>query len=867
MVDIRNAWLLGGILPALVFLWWMQRHSLHPMPTLRRRALLMVRGVIAVLLLVALADPALQRTTRKQAIVFVLDHSHSLGESGMQRAYACLEAMRATVAPGTQTAVVSVGRNAFVDAPPSTRSAALTANMTRAADDGDASYLESGLALALGLFPAGVSKRIVLLSDGVQTRGDVVRAAQHAGLAGVTVDAVPIAGEPQPDVRVVRLTPSRTRLHEGAALELVATIESSVTGTGTIRLFENGIEVEKHALKVERGQALVERFRRAPEQRNMYSYQVRVEGIAGDTIPLNNQAMTLVDVRGRPVLLYIEGQRDQAKYLVDAMAQEGLQLQVRPPEGMPQSLQDLAPYDGLIISDVPAHKLSEHSMALVRDYVEQLGGGFLMVGGKQSFGVGGYYRTPIEDILPVKMRSPDQEESKTTALALVVDRSGSMSGQKIEICKSAAVSTADLLSRKDYLGVVAFDSSATWIVPMTRVSEKHVIASRIGTINAGGGTNIRPGMELAQQGLGEISARIKHMIVLTDGHTGGQGYQALATAINGQSITISTVAVGAGADVPLLQSIAAAGGGKFYLTTDPAAIPRIFTQDTMIHSGRLIHEEAFTPQQVADHPMLKGWDPQEVPPLLGYVKTTRKATAQVPLVTERNDPLLAHWRFGLGKVTAFTSDCKSNWASLWLTGWTGYGRFWGQVLREMAREPGGYHADVAVRQEGDRAWITVELLEDMGHFNNSVSVTADIFFLPEHALGSALQHLATLSLNQEGPGRYGTHFDPTEPGVYLVRARAGAELVSAGFVFSPSNEAATGQVDRETLQRVCDVSGGRLLDAATPTTFPGGVAHSHYVEMKRPLLILLLLLFMADIVIRRWEHLLGALDWRHGKRA
>ena len=360
-------------------------------------------------------------------------------------------------------------------------------------------------------------------------------------------------------------------------------------------------------------------FQRTPEERNLYRYLVRIEDFPEDAIAENNEAMSLVEVRGRPLLLLIEGEPDEAHYLTDAMTKEGIRLHLRPPEAFPQSLQELAVYDGIVLSDVPAFQLSDTTMTLIHDYVEKLGGGFLMIGGLRSFGVGGYYRTPIEEILPVRMQPPDKEERYSTALVLVIDRSGSMQGAKIEICKSAAIATGEMLSAKDHIGVVAFDSQAHWIVPMMRAGKKVELQARIAALNAGGGTNIHPGMSAAYEALRDVKARVKHMIVLTDGQTRGGGYEQLAQQARRDDITVSTVGVGQGANNQLLQAIALAGGGKHYATNDPSSIPRIFTQDAATHLGKLVREQAFRVQAVEAHPMLVGWDATKAPELLGYV--------------------------------------------------------------------------------------------------------------------------------------------------------------------------------------------------------------------------------------------------------
>jgi uncharacterized membrane protein len=844
-------------LPAFALVWWMHRISTRQLSPRRSRALLIVRGLLLAVILVAIAGPAIDTTTDEQAVVFVIDHSQSQGKVGMAASRKRVKQLIDSLPAGTKVGIVSAGASSRVLQMPGEEIEIPEVDEELLAEDGGQTDLASAVSLSTGLFPSGTARRIVLVGDAQETRGDLESAARRAAQLGVTIDVVPIAGQRRPDVRISKLVPNKSRTHEGASLELRADIESSMDGEGQLRLFENGVEVESRKIKLKIGERITEVFRRTPEERNLYTYRMRLEGFEGDSIPDNDVAMTLVDVRGRPLLLYIEGEQDEAHYLADAMESEGIRLHLRSPRAFPRTLQELAGYDGVIVSDVPAHQFTDESMSLIRDYVELLGGGFIMIGGENSFGVGGYYRTPIEDILPVRMKSPDREEKYATALCLVIDRSGSMSGQKIELCKSAAQATVELMTKKDYISVVSFDSSARLIVPITRVSSKSTITSQISTLSSGGGTNIHPGMVAGQAELRKVKAKVKHMIVLTDGHSSGSGYQQLAAAMRGEGITISTVAVGQSAAGQLLQTIATAGGGKFYQTTDPSNIPKIFTQDAMTHMGRLIREESFAPKQVEQHPMLKGVSASQAPALLGYVTTSRKATAQVPLVTHRGDPLLAHWQYGLGKVTAFTSDCKSRWGALWISTWSGYGQFWAQVLRETTRRPQSRHMDVRVEQVGELALIKVDLMQDAAHFRNDADVEADVYFVAAGSVGSSMQALTKLQLSQTGPGRYEANFSPEEPGVYLVRTRCGADVVSAGLVHNTSVETATGQVDQQLIESVTRITGGEIISADSTTLPTTKESHSHFIELTPWLLRIFLVLFVMDVAIRRWDNLLS----------
>ncbi|CAN5174025.1 VWA domain-containing protein [soil metagenome] len=857
-MDWEYPYALALMIPAAALLLWFDARTTHPMSSGRRRALLVVRLLLVALVVAAIASPARVVKSTSQAVVFVLDHSRSQGEGGLERVYGAARAVLGKLPGDVPAGFVSAGATAAILAPPG-EGAALPADprFDLLESAGAQTDLSAAVAMAQGLFPTGSARHVVLVTDGQETRGSLEAAARDAAVSGLRIHALPVAGDQRPDVRVVSATPSQTRISEGAALEIAVRVESSLAGEGTIKLYENGLEVDSRPLEVAVGQDQTVAFKRTPERRNIYNYRALVQGFEEDAIPENDQALAIVDVRGKPLLLYVEGEAGEAHFLHDAMAQEGIRLDVRPPEGLPQTLREIAGYDGIILSDVPAHAIGDGAMAAIRDYVEELGGGFVMIGGMNSFGVGGYYRTPIEEILPVKLRAPDQEETQSSALALVIDRSGSMSGQKLEVCKSAAIASAELLTKKDYIGVFAFDSNLHVVVPMGKVTSTPAIASQIQTLTPGGGTNIMPGMAHARLELGKVRAKIKHMIVLTDGQTAGQGYEALASQCRSEGITISTVAIGSGSQVALLQRIAAAGGGQAYTTADPSAITRIFTQDTMTHTGRMIREEAFEPKQVERHPMLRGWEELEIPPLLGYVKTNRKATSQIPLVTDTGDPLLAFWRFGLGKVTAFTSDSKSRWASLWISGWPGYSQFWSQVLRETARAPQGLNMDLRIEPEGEAMRIVVDLLEDAGSYRNDAHVESDLFFIPAGALGSSMRKTATQPLDQDGPGRYSGSFRPDQPGVYMVRARSGARMVSAGVVHNPSSEAATGRTDDALLRQATELTGGTFLESADADLPLEGAAVARYIELWPYLVGAMLILFFVDLAIRRWENVRG----------
>lgn len=862
-MDWQYPYLLLLIIPALAFLVWAERKSAHPMPASRKRVLLIVRALGVILALAALAGPAKVITSNRRAVVVAVDVSQSLGPEGVKDALQRAESLRASLPGDTEVFNVAFADDARLlskadlDDPGAGQIADMQKNHSAQ------SRYAAAVEYARALFPAGTSRHVVLIGDGHETRGSLVEAARGAALAEVQIHAAPVAGPRKPDVRVRQLLPSQSRLHEGASLKLTVDLESTMEGSGQLKLFENGVEVERRSITVKAGQPLQEMFTRHPATRNIYKYRAVLEGFSGDAIPANNEALTLVDVRGRLRLLYVEGDPNEGQYLMQAMEKEGIQLELRAPGTIPASPQELSGYDGVILSDVPAHKLGENTMVAIRDYVDKLGGGFVMLGGPNSFGVGGYFRTPIEEVLPVRLKAPDEEEKQSSALALVIDRSGSMSGEKLEMAKSAAIATAEVLTRNDSIGVYAFDSELHVVTPMTRLSSTAAVAGQIAGLTSGGGTNAYPAMSEARNALQRVKAKIKHMIVLTDGQTSGTGYESLASQCRAEGMTISTVAIGDGAHVGLLQAIASLGGGQSYTTLDASNITRIFTQDTLIHTGRMIREDAFTPTMSERHPILAGWDKFEPPPLLGYVKTLRKSTAQIPLVTDLGDPLLAHWRYGLGKATAFTSDAKSRWASLWISRWNGFGQFWSQVLRETARPPQGQNMDLRCEMQGDEARVSVDVLADAGTRGNEARVTAEVFFVSAESLGAPLKPVQSLVLRQSGPGLYDGAFKPDEAGVYLVRAQSGAQMVTAGLVHNPSGEQSLGTVNEPLLREVTKMTGGTYLDKDAALNL-GTAKARRFLELWPHLVLALLCLFIIDAAVRRWEHVTGIWDMAFG---
>ena len=346
--------------------------------------------------------------------------------------------------------------------------------------------------------------------------------------------------------------------------------------------------------------------------------------------------------------------------LARAMKQQGIELDVRGPMGLPDSLEEVLAFDAVVLADLPATYLSPRQMDMVKRYVVDFGGGLMMLGSENSFGLGGYFKTPVEEVLPLVSRFEKEKEKPSLAMVLVIDKSGSMDGAPIALARQAAKAAVELLSQRDQIGVVGFDGQPILVSELRSAGDVDAIHAAIDSLQAGGGTYMYPAMVQARDMLELAAAKIRHMIVLSDGHTQPADHHSLAQESADAGITVSTVALG-GADKQLLATLAEIGQGRYYETDDPSNVPQIFTKETMQASKSAIKEDLYGAVQTGDHAVLAGFSDSDLPFSLGYVMTEAKPTAQLLLATETGDPLLAVGRYGLGTGLAYTSDLTERW--------------------------------------------------------------------------------------------------------------------------------------------------------------------------------------------------------------
>jgi uncharacterized membrane protein len=584
-------------------------------------------------------------------------------------------------------------------------------------------------------------------------------------------------------------------------------------------------------------------------------YRLEVQPQGPDRFTQNNSYTLRLDVEGRPTVLYIEGQPQRATYLSSALTAQQFDVEVRQASAFPTSARELERYDFLIVSDVPADQVSPGSQSAVESYLRDLGGGFLFAGGQAGYALGGWSNTTISRLLPVNMDAEQHKEIPSVALALVIDRSGSMAGLPLEMAKAACNATVGTLQGDDLVEIIAFDQEPTRYVKLQPARYRSRIQNDIMRISSSGGTDFFPALDMAYQDISVAQARKKHVILLTDGRAETPGVRDLVQAMLAESITVTTVGLGDGADSDLLRMIAESGGGRYHFAPDPNSLPRIFTREAEMISRQADVQDWFPVVQTRSADFLKGVALTSAPLLHGYVATQIKGPpAEQILATETGDPILARWRVGLGYSLAWTSDVKNNWAVDWLR-WGGFSQFWGQLVREHMRKKSHRELDMRTSLIGNTLTATVDAFTSSERFENGLKATLTVKGAAKS--GSSTQY----PMPQTAPGRYEAQIPLREYGTFSLHAEYVRESEdgtlkrvgdSHGYVSNPYPvEYQSFEPDAARLELVARTGNGSRLSAPNSVFDPAGESVRHQTELWPKAVFAALILFLLDLLVRR----------------
>jgi uncharacterized membrane protein len=808
-----------------------------------------VRSLLLGLLAFAVARPVIATGSSRLSMIYVVDVSQSIAPAAIERAAAKIDELQRDLTPA-HARIVVFGVDARVL--PDTAVLRAVAGQDPSAEGGpvdrSGSDLERALAEARAEIAAGHVGRLVLFSDGRQTRGDAAEAAIRSAADGVPISVEPLDPRDVGDVWVDGVDLPQN-LSAGALISARVRIGSQRDTRAVIELRQGGrvLARDAAALKIGTTEVPLDIVFEDPGAHVLET----VVAVDGDPIDANNRLARETVVRARPRVLYVEGAIGSASYLQRALTQAGFDVEVRPPAGLPASRAALDPWDTVILSDVGRSMIPDAAMTSLTEWVEHGGGGLLVAGGESVFGetadggTGGYRNTPLERLTPVTFERRDEPE---VALVIVLDRSWSMAGQVMELCKSAAQAAIDVLTDEQSVGVITFNDGFNWDVTLRTVGQhRAAIKKTIAAIEPAGHTLIFPAVEQAYIALRDARARAKHVVLLSDGRSYPDDYETLVRKMVDAKMTVSSIAVGPAADVELLTNIAKWGKGRSYVVEDAREVPQIFVKEAKNAVTPAFDEKRLTPILKA-RGFLEGVDFTGVPALRGRTATVLKDDALELLATEDGDPLLAFWPIGLGRTAVFASDVKDRWASDWIR-WRGYGPFFAAVVRALERPQ---RAPLAleitpgpVRGDTQRLAVAIEARDVNGDYRNALQ--------PIVRVDLASGRSAEIASHQTAPGRYEATVvaDARAPVAISVGGVDGARPTSRLVIPDPHAELRFRQPDEPRLRAVAEATGGVWRPSAAALREMSGANSTARRALWPGLVIAALVLWLVDILLRR----------------
>ncbi len=733
----------------------------------------------------------------------------------------------------------------------------------------DGTDIAAAIRRSLAEVPPDAAARIVVLSDGVSTRGDPVDAAAAAVAAGVPIDVVPLDQAKVPDVRLVavRMPP---RANRGETLEMRIVTSSTRATPVEVRVYRDGKLLRKGDAKVQQGEDVLSLREMAPEPGlHRYEVQLTAKDASADQAAEDNDGATFVRVRGQATALVMDRDPALAAAMVRALQTAAFSVDAVGPGGVPADIAGFAAYDVVVLGDIAAPELAPTQIDALASYVRDLGGGLLLMGGDHAMGPGGYGKTPIEDVSPVSFDIKQERRRASLAEVIAIDYSGSMGMSvgghtKLELANEAAARSAKLLGGGDRLGVMHVDTSVKWTVPIGPVTDTDKIEKAIRAVGpGGGGIYVDLSLKTAYEALSHEKVNLKHVLLFSDGGDAEQhsGSFAMAASAKARGITTSVVALGKGSDVSDLEHISKLGGGRFYLIEDASRLPSVFAQETILAARSSINEIVFKPHPAASAPPTRGVDFGAEPALKGYVVTIPKGRAQVLLRGPESDPILATWSIGIGRAAAFTSDFKDRWGVDW-TSWDGATRLFGQLARDIARVADDPHVRLEADASGGELHVRATVVDDDGRTESFKRLKARV--------GGPDGFSHEIALEAVGAGSYAATLPLGRPGSYIVTAvdeLGGQPLGTTGAVLTAGEELRPTGSDRALLARIAGLTGGKVRDTLAGIFNDREARRFAYRGIGNSLLVLAALALLLGVAARRLALPPALAGIPHGLRA
>ena len=893
-VTVGNPWwliLIPLILPPLV---WVSARSLAGLGPIRRALAILFRAAVITLIVLALAEVQSVRRTDRLTTMFLVDASNSMPRELQKASLDYVTEASKKRRRDDLSGVVVFGKEPRVEVPPAPSELNVSGGIENTIDP-ENTDLGAAVKLALATFPEDTARRIVVLSDGNENRGNLLEQALAAKQLGVQVDVLPVDYVYDREVLVekVAIPPD---VKKGERVNINVVIRASEPTRGTLQIFQKSDNATAPApgnekpepVELQRG-VNVFTLQQLITEPNFYTFSAvfNPEQGSGDRRAINNVAQGFTHARGKAQVLLIEGTAGEHGELVKALREKEIEVKVMTGpridgstglggDTLPTDLAQLQPYDAIILANVPKEAFTESQHQLLAANCHDMGGGLVMIGGPDSFGAGGWMNTPVEKALPVDMQIKALKVQGIGAMVLIMHASEIAEGNYWQkVVAKAAISS---LSSYDYAGLLHWEGQEAWLFTLRPIGTgRGSMLRAIDRMTPGDMPDFDPSLLMAMKGLNAVKdAMSKHIVVISDGDPTPPSPRVI-NQLAASKITVTTVLTAAHGNDPgalaIMRNLAVRTKGRFYDVKNPRALPRIYQKEARSISRPLIFEQQPPWQPKVNYPITEAilGLPEQLPGITGLVLTSPKENELVeipivsPLPAGQVNPVLAHWTYGLGRAVAYTSDAGRRWAKAW-PDWPSYAAFWSQVVRWSMRPADRGNLTLNVRREEGGIKVVVDALDKSNQFLNFLRIQGKVV---DPDLKSS-----TIELAQTAPGRYeATIPNASTSGNYFVNlGYRGPDnvqgVISSGVSVPYSDEYRELRSNPTTLETLASVTDGQVgrwkfqpdgrVDLVHTVAGvdhfrrdPGLINPRSFAPLWPALLWLAACLFLGDVAVRR----------------
>lgn len=817
----------------------------------RGRFYLAVRLVGLALLVLAVCGISVPLSHAKDTTVFLVDLSES-NAANLTQMEQYMSRQVKDMPKNNQYAIVTFGANAVVEQFLTSEKHSF---QILSAPEADATNLEEAVSTGLSMIPDNAAGRLVVLTDGKQTKGNIEHTASALTAKNVQLYSVLYEDTKQGSDAYIENVEMPEYLYPGDSYSMTVTVESNYETDAKLQLLQGTEMVSQTGVHLNKGS---NRFvlKQKVVGTDAQQYTVRVKA-PKDTCEKNNDYGTYATVDSLPKILLVSGMGEDSTPFLGLLDAAGCNYRQVSAVSAPDTLKEMLQYKSIILENVYRTDLPEGFLKNLKTYVKDYGCGLVACGGEDSFALGGYLDTELEKLLPVDMQLRGVNEKQNLAMVMVIDHSGSMSeqtegGTNLDLAIAAAKAAVDQLDTKDEVGVVTFDDGYTWQVPLEKVKDKDKIHQSIETISEGGGTTIKPAVRAALNEIKKSKAQLKHIVLLTDGQGETGNFEDIIKDCKDADVTLSTVAVGESSDRQLLERLATQCNGRYYYSDISTDIPKIFAQEVFLNGDTYLQNGQFSLKGNRSNAITKNLFADGWPQIKGYVSASPKTGANVLLASaEKDDPILSVMQYGLGHTVAWNTDVTNRWTA-GLAQQNDYVQLWKRII--------DYSAGNTALGE-DRVDVTT--------VNGTTKVT---YYAKDYAEQTQVEAVYTdpdgkthqAKLTASAPGTYEAQLDTTVSGVYnlSVQRKNGKKIENA------LTTAAVVQYSQEykfalTNDSFCAFikQYGKMLSPKKNVWKKLKASGRARVCLTNPLLILLLFVFLADIAMRRFAYVPPMPHW------